>query len=248
MVDAATGKIQWKSTDEKALAAIGEHDAAQHWMKGYSASSYAKCTDKAVYFAGPQRTKVAAVSATDGKLLWEMPGGNSQLILREDGLYSLGEGSTNNAMSSFKLNPLTGEILAKFPSRDRCTRATGSAQFIFTRGGKGGSTAAFDVTSAEPQMGTISPMRPACHDGVVVANGLFYWGPWMCRCDGTQIGVISLGHAATDYSAEAAKSDRLEGAAAPRRPSLPPPTIGRRSGRTTRGRRRSRPRCPRGSS
>src|SRR5262245_60344113 len=219
MVDAATGKIQWKSTDEKALAAVGEHDAAQHWMKGYSASSYAKCTDKAVYFAGPQRTRVAAVSATDGKLLWDMPGGNSQLILREDGLYALGEGSTNNAMSSYKLHPLTGEILAKFPSRDRCTRATGSAQFIFTRGGKGGSTAAFDVTSAAPHMGTISPMRPACHDGVVVANGLFYWGPWMCRCDGTQIGVISLGSGgAFDYGGEARESDRLEGsggAAAP---------------------------------
>ena len=63
-LDAATGTIQWKSTDEKALAAIGEHDAAQHWMKGYSASSYAKATGKAIYFAGPQRTRIAAVSAT----------------------------------------------------------------------------------------------------------------------------------------------------------------------------------------
>jgi outer membrane protein assembly factor BamB len=218
MLDAATGKIQWKSSDEKALAAVGEHDAAQHWMKGYSASSYAKCNDKAVFFAGPQRTKIAAVSATDGKLLWEMPGGNSQLVLRDDVLYALGEGSTNNAMSSTKLNPMTGEILAKFPSRDRCTRATGSAQFIFTRGGKGGSTAAFDVTSAEPHMGTISPMRPACHDGVVIANGLFYWGPWMCRCDGTQIGVISLGHGMMDHVTAAARTDRVEGsggAAAP---------------------------------
>jgi len=213
-LDAATGKVQWKSSDEKALAAIGEHDAAQHWMKGYSASSYAKATDKAVYFAGPQRTKVAAVSATDGKLLWEMPGGNTQLVLRDDVVYSLGEGTTNSAMSSYKLHPLTGEILSKFPSRDRCTRATGSAQFIFTRGGKGGSTAAFDVTSSEPRMGLVSPMRPACHDGVVVANGLFYWGPWMCRCDGTQIGVISLGSGgAFEYAAEARESERREGSA-----------------------------------
>ncbi len=219
-IDAATGKIQWKSSDEKVLAAIGEHDAAQHWMKGYSASSYAKATDKAIYFAGPQRVKIAAVSATDGKLLWEMAGGNSQLILRDDGVYALGEGSAGNQpISSYKLHPTTGAILAKFPSRDRCTRATGSAQFIFTRGGKGGSTATFDVTSAEPRMGVISPMRPACHDGVVVANGLLYWGPWMCRCDGTQIGVISLGSGGSfDYAAEAKESERLQGsggAAAP---------------------------------
>lgn len=218
-LDAATGKVQWKSSDEAALAAIGEHDAAQHWMKGYSASSYAKATDQAIYFAGPQRTKIAALSAADGKLLWQMAGGNSQLVLRDGVVYALGEGTTNSAMSSYKLHPTTGEILAKFPSRDRCTRATGSAQFIFTRGGKGGSTAAFDVTSSEPRMGLVSPMRPACHDGVVVANGLFYWGPWMCRCDGTQIGVISLGSGGTfDYAAEARESDRLEGsggAAAP---------------------------------
>jgi outer membrane protein assembly factor BamB len=218
-LDSSTGKVQWKSSDQKALAAIGEHDAAQHWMKGYSASSYAKATDKAIYFAGPQRTKIAAVSATDGKLLWEMPGGNSQIVIRDDVVYALGEGTTNSAMSSYKLHPITGEILSKFPSRDRCTRATGSAQFIFTRGGKGGSTAAFDVTSAEPHMGLVSPMRPACHDGVVVANGLFYWGPWMCRCDGTQIGVISLGSGgAFDYAAEAKEGERLEGsggAAAP---------------------------------
>jgi outer membrane protein assembly factor BamB len=215
-IDAATGKIQWKSTDEKALAAIGEHDAAQHWMKGYSASSYAKATGKAIYFAGPQRTKIAAVSATDGKLLWEMAGGNSQLILRDDGVYALGEGSAGNQpLSSYKLHPTTGEVLAKFPSRDRCTRATASSQFIFTRGGKGGSTATFDVTSAEPRMGVISPMRPACHDGVVVANGLLYWGPWMCRCDGTQIGVISLGSGGSfDYAAEAKESERLEGSGA----------------------------------
>jgi outer membrane protein assembly factor BamB len=219
-IDAATGKIQWKSTDEKALAAIGEHDAAQHWMKGYSASSYAKATEKAIYFAGAQRTRIVAVSATDGKLLWEMPGGNSQLVLRDDVVYALGEGSAGNVpISSYKIHSTTGEILAKFPSRDRCTRATGSAQFIFTRGGKGGSTATFDVTSAEPRMGVISPMRPACHDGVVVANGLLYWGPWMCRCDGTQIGVISLASGGTfDYAAEAKESDRLDGsggAAAP---------------------------------
>ena len=213
-LDVATGKEQWKSSDEKALAAIGEHDAAQHWMKGYSASSYAKATEKAVYFAGPQRTKIAALSATDGKLLCEMPGGNSQLVLRDDVVYALGEGSTNSVQSSYKIHSTSGEILAKFPSRDRCTRATGSAQFIFTRGGKGGSTAAFDVTSTQPNMSTISPMRPACHDGVVVANGLFYWGPWMCRCDGTQIGVISLASGGSfDFGAEAREVERLEGSA-----------------------------------
>jgi len=215
-LDLATGKSQWRTTDEKVLAAIGDDDPAQHPMKGYSSAAYAKATERAIYFAGPQRKSIAAVSATDGKLLWQLPGGNSQLVIREDGVYALGEGHRNMAESSVKVHPLTGEILEKYPSRDRCTRATGSAQYIFTRGGQGGSTAVFDVTSAKPKKGVLSPMRPACQDGVVVANGNFYWGPWMCRCDGTQIGVLALtSGGAFDYGAEAKEADRLEGAGGP---------------------------------
>jgi outer membrane protein assembly factor BamB len=212
-IGTADGKSVWRSSDPKVLAAIGEHDAAQHWMKGYAASSYAKCTDKAIYFAGPQRPRIVAVSAADGSLLWEKPGGNSQLVIRDEAVYALGEGSTNSVESSLKIHPITGEVIAKFQSRDRCTRATGSAQYIFTRGGKGGSTAAFDVTSSKPGMGLLSPMRPACHDGVVVANGMFYWGPWMCRCDGAQIGVVTLASSGGfDHAAEADERERLEAA------------------------------------
>ncbi len=210
-LDAASGKVLWKTSDEKVMAGIGEHDAAQHPMKGYLSASYVKCSEKAVYFAGAMRANILAVSAEDGRFLWQLPGGNSQLVLRDDAVYSLGEGRINGVESSLKIQPLTGEILARFPSRDRCTRATGSEQYIFTRGGQGGSTAVFDVQSAQPKKGgVISPMRPACHDGVVVANGLFYWGPWMCRCDGTQIGIISLASGGSfDYAAEAKESERL---------------------------------------
>ena len=46
--------------------------------------------------------------------------------------------------------------------------------------------------------------RPACTDGVVAAHGYLYWGPWMCACDQTQIGVISLGSGGTfDYTRKA---------------------------------------------
>src|SRR5262249_53215533 len=117
----------------------------------------------------------------------------------------------NGLMSSFKLEPLTGEVLATFPGRDRCTRATGCFDTIFTRGGKGGSTAAFDVTSTEPRMGLVSPMRPACQDGVITAHGCLFWGRWMCRCDMTQLGVISLGPGGKfDYTAMATDADRLQ--------------------------------------
>ena len=38
-------------------------------------------------------------------------------------------------------------------------------------------------------------MRPDCHDGVIVANGLLYWGPWMCDCNLSLVGLIAVGPA-----------------------------------------------------
>jgi outer membrane protein assembly factor BamB len=164
-----------------------------------------------LYFAGPQRPRIVAASIKDGKLMWKHEGGNVQLVLRKEGLYALGEGRINEKPSSLKLDPVSGKVLATFPSRDRCTRATGCADSIFTRGGAGGSTAVFDLTSTDPKMNTLTPMRPACTDGVVVAHGHLFWGPWMCACDQTQIGVISLAHAgAFDYQQRAVDAERLQ--------------------------------------
>jgi len=211
-LDAKTGKVAWKTSDEAVLKAIGDNKPAQNPGEGFASTSYIKCSDKVLLFAGPTRVNLVGVSATDGKLLWQQAGaGNSQLVLRDDALYALGGGRINAAQSSLKLHPVSGEVLAKFPSRDRCTRATGCVDSIFTRGGKGGSTAVFDVTSREPQVRVLSPMRPACQDGVVVAHGQFYWGPWLCRCDLTQIGSIALTPGGSfRYEGKATDAERLE--------------------------------------
>ena len=221
-LDTKTGKIAWKNSSKDLLDAVGTSKGAQHWLLGFASTAYLKASDDALFFAGPTRPLLVAASTKDGKLLWKKncsvkdgafptEGGNVQLVVRSDGLYALGQARTNLQMSSFKLEPLTGQVLATFPGRDRCTRATGCFDTIFTRGGKGGSTAAFDVSSTEPRMGVISPMRPACQDGVVTAHGYLFWGPWMCRCDMTQLGVISLGPGGKfDYTAKATDADRLE--------------------------------------
>ena len=209
-LNAKTGKVVWKTEDKKVLDAIGGHQRAQFPLAGFSTSSFMKCSDDALFFAGPTRSNLVAVSAKDGKLLWQRENGNCQLVLRDEGLFALGSGRRNEAMSSYQLDPLTGKVLAQFPSRDRCTRATGCYDAIFTRGGKGGSTAVFKVSNDKPSMDLISPMRPACQDGVLVAHGNLFWGPWMCRCDATQIGVISLTPgAAFNLAASATEQDRL---------------------------------------
>jgi outer membrane protein assembly factor BamB len=219
-LDTKTGKLLWKNNSKELLDAVGTTKGAQHWLLGFASTAYLKCTDDAIYFAGPNRPLLVAASAKDGKLLWKKDcsvkdgnfpteGGNVQLVIRPDGVYALGQARMNGLNSSYKFHPLTGEVLATFPGRDRCTRATGNFDTIFTRGGRGGSTAAFDVSSTEPRMGLISPMRPACQDGVVTAHGYMFWGPWMCRCDMTQLGVISLGPAGKfDYTAIAKLEER----------------------------------------
>jgi len=45
----------------------------------------------------------------------------------------------------------------------------------------------FDVATGKPHW--ISPMRPPCHDGVVIANGLLYWWPSVCDCQLTLYGI-----------------------------------------------------------
>jgi outer membrane protein assembly factor BamB len=208
-LDPKDGKLLWKNSDADLMAAIGEHDPAQFAYKGFASTAFAKCTDKAIYFAGPTRKRVVAAAAENGKLLWQREEGNYQLVVRPEAVYALG-GSRGDG-PSLKLHPITGEVIAKFGARVACTRATANSDSIFVRGGRGGSTTVYDIQSATPQTDLISPMRPACQDGVIVANGRLYWGPWICRCDTTQIGVISLAPAGGfDRATKAVESERLE--------------------------------------
>lgn len=203
-LDAKTGNLIWKSSDPAVLEAIGQHHSAQYPATGFATSAYMKCGDEALYFAGPTRTRLVAVSTHEGKLLWQHPKGAYQLVLRDNALYAMGGPSQ-------KFNPLTGAVLAQLPNRSGCTRATGSIDRIFVRGG-GDGTFSWDVASE--QLLPISPMRPPCHDGVVIAAGHLYWGPWMCGCNLSLIGNICLAPAGDfDFAQKATERQRLEAAA-----------------------------------
>lgn len=170
-IDSKTGKDVWRTDSRAVLDAIGEHDPADSARLGYSTSSYMKSTEEALFFAGPQRKKLVAVSAKTGQLLWSYDDGNMQLIIRPDGLYAMGRMQTSK-----KFNPLTGKILADLQCFcGNCTRATGTVDSIFTRGYRHTGTMRFDLAQKLPQR--IPAMRPACQDGVIVTNGQLYWGP-----------------------------------------------------------------------
>ena len=208
-LDAKTGEDIWRKTpdnDPELFQALGDYLHRQDWRTNWRTTAYLKCSDKALYFAGPTVGKLLAVSAENGTVLWEDPYNNFQLVIREDGLYGI-SGQIDEHKSK-KFDPLTGEVLAEFVTERRaCARPNGAVDAIFYRA-LGGSTR-LDINSKSAQW--ISPMRAQCHDGVTIANGLLYWWPSVCDCQNTLYGFTCLGPAADfDYSKTATERDRLE--------------------------------------
>jgi outer membrane protein assembly factor BamB len=186
-LDAATGDVVWRTKDAELLQAIGPHGRAQTYTIGFSTSTYLKAGDKALFFAGPQRSRLVCVSTADGRLLWQKEDGNLQLVLRDEGIVAAGKQGGTSALLDYD----TGSVLASFLGRRACTRATGSIDSVFFRAAEG-------TLRYQPQTNTIqhiAPMRPGCHDGVIISDGHLYWGPWICGCNLSLFGVIALGPA-----------------------------------------------------
>lgn len=208
-LDAKTGDEIWRKTpdnDPTLFEAIGGDQNLQDWRTNFRTAAYLKCSDKALYFAGPQVKKLLALSTEDASILWEYPYNNFQLIIREDGLYGIS--GQIDKHKSIQFDPLTGEVLAEFETQRRgCTRPNGTVDAILYRA-EGGSVR-LDASSKRAEW--ISPMRAECQDGVTVANGLLYWWPMTCDCQNSILGVTSLGPAGNfDFYKMATTSERLE--------------------------------------
>jgi len=201
-MDAASGKVAWKNFDQDLLEAIGRDGRAQLWTTGYATATFSKCNDRYIFFAGPQRDRLVAASSKDGKLVWQKEPGNLQLVLRDDSIYCAGPEKT----FGFKLAYETGEQLGLLPARRACTRATGTVDSVFFRAT--GGTVRIDVASNTAKH--IAPMRPPCQDGVIISDGLLYWGPWMCGCQLSLYGHIGLGPAGNFNFRPVPDDSRLE--------------------------------------
>jgi outer membrane protein assembly factor BamB len=184
-IDRYTGALQWKSSDPELLAAIGDNERAQHYITGYATTCYMKCSNDYLFFAGPQRARMVVASAKDGALAWTHPTGNLQLVLRDDAIWAAGPEKSEHGM---KLDYASGDVLATFPARRACTRATGGADSVFYRADGGTVRVLTESNTAQH----IDPMRPPCQDGVIIADGHLYWGPWMCGCQLSLYGNIAL--------------------------------------------------------
>lgn len=183
------GKPRWSNTSKALLEAIAPHSRAQHYITGYATTTYIKCTDDEIFFAGPVRPNLVSASTKDGRLLWQKKGGgNVQLVLRKEGIFAAG---AQRSQGGSILEYGTGKVKSMMPWRRACTRATGSIDSVFFRAS--GGTVRMDVPSNTAQH--IAPMRPPCQDGVIISDGHLYWGPWMCGCQLSLYGHISLASA-----------------------------------------------------
>jgi outer membrane protein assembly factor BamB len=212
-LDAVRGKPVWRTADAALLAAIGPTGRAQHYNSGMSTFGYMTSSDKAIYFLGPHRPRIVAASTADGRLLWQYPYGNFRPVLRDEGLYVMAPIQGNE--DSLLLDPLTGKTLAQLHCRRvNCTRATGTVDGIFVRAGHDFGTG--QLRLADNRFRRLPLMRPPCHDGVLTAFGLMHWGSWICDCNVSMIGNISLAPAGDfDFQSQAKESDRLETNALP---------------------------------
>lgn len=209
-LDADNGKVLWRKTPQEGAAvftSLGKYLNRQDWRTNWRSTAYLKCTDDALYFAGPQIGKLLAVSTKDGRILWEHPYDNFQLVIRDDCLYGI-SGQIDNDHLSMKLEPLTGRIIEQIPvGRRACTRPTGSMDSVFFRAS--GGSVRLDTSVDRPYL--ISPMRAQCLDGVTIANGLLYWWPSVCDCNLTLYGITALGPAGGfDFTPKATETERLE--------------------------------------
>ncbi len=211
-LEASTGSQFYRHTRESApqlFEALGEYQDRQDWRSNWRTTALLRCSDRALYFAGPALQRLVAVSAGRGEVLWTHPYSNYQLILQGDNLYGI-SGQIDNEVSR-KFDPLTGKVLAELKTNRRaCTRPTASCDAIFFRADEG--SVRLDLQKDESQL--VSPMRPNCHDGVTVANGLLYWWPSVCDCNLTLYGITCLGPAGDfDFGQSASEEARLETAA-----------------------------------
>ncbi len=198
-LDGSGGRVSWRNSAPELLAAIGPTGRAQNPAQGYATTSYLKCDDRYVYFAGPQRPNFVVASARDGRLVWQRKDGNLHLVLRKDGFYGIGPGGA-------KFSYDTWEAVARMPNRRSCTRATGSVDSIFYRAAEG----TMWIDTADNSVRHIAPMRPPCQDGVVISNGMLYWGPWMCGCPLAFYGHVGLAPAGGSRFAADPAENRLE--------------------------------------
>lgn len=202
-IDATTGALLWTNATAQLLDAVGADIADQNPHTGFSPQPYLMCNDRIALFAGAQRRGMTAVDARTGSFLWHTADVTGVVfpVLFDENICAVTTGDRlGSGPKSGWRSYESGALISRLPNRWNCVRVTASIDSIFSRGVWGAGTWRYDVSTGSTDF--LSPMRPACQDGVVTANGLLYWGPWMCgACNISLYGHIALCSAPTNMPA-----------------------------------------------
>ena len=217
-LDAKTGMERWEKTDADFMEKIGDLTKPVFVHLAVNTSAvYMSCSEKAVYFHGPHRRNLLAISAEDGSLLWEhayrKPDEKDPLgwwntaytlILQHGQLYGVGTaGDVSKVFDS-----QTGEVLGTFPGRRGCTRPTATVDSVLVPYRLNVNTLRYDL--AIQTLESLQPLRGPCQDGIMISNGHLYWGPWACDCN-SMVGIACLGPARDfKFQQRATTRQRLE--------------------------------------
>ena len=207
-LEAASGRVVWKNSDRDLLDAIGRDGPAQLWITGYATTTFIKCNDRDIFFAGPQRQP--AGGRLDRKRQTSLAEGSRQPATGPPRRCDLWR--RRRAMpTGFKLGLRDREKLGRVAGPAGLHPGHGHGrQHLLPRNG---GTVRIDLASDTAKH--IAPMRPPCQDGVIVSDGLLYWGPWMCGCQLSLYGHVCLGPAGRFNFHPPAAASRLAAAGDP---------------------------------
>ena len=204
---AQSGDIRWTNEDSKVRELIEEPGVGLSSTPGFRSTCLCVFSPDVLFYQAQTRMNVVAVSRHDGQLLWHRKKiTNNPNVVIADGKLVVGLGPEG---STLVMEPKTGEVLEDLGFAKRsCARLTATPDSFFCRGTPDGLTRYDRINRRVLFNGAV---RPACNDGAIAANGLLYLGPWLCDCNLSLMGRLSLCSAGDfNFEANAADEDRLE--------------------------------------
>ncbi len=187
-LDKRSGALLWVNDDPQVRALIEEGGRGLGSTPGFRSTCFCLYMPEVLSFAAQTRQNVVALSTEDGHYLWHRhKTTNNPNMVYADGHLLVGIGLDG---STLVLDPLTGETIEDLGFKKRsCARLTATPDSFFCRGWPEGLTR---YNRIEKKVLFNGAIRPSCNDGVIGANGLLYMGPWLCDCNLSLMGTITL--------------------------------------------------------
>ena len=168
-LDTDNGKVLWENRTAELLGHLAKPRRSSGYGSSLSTRYYIRGDETYAYLCGPPLgNKVFVLSAKDGHIVsslkeddfpfpYELVKCNGEVFLIN--LFQKGIG---------RFDPKTGKLAeTSFMGRSGCVRTTSSVDSILVRASEG--TTSIDVKNNKEWH--ISPVRPPCSYGVIIANG-----------------------------------------------------------------------------